>query len=294
MAGLGVLLLVGVVLTVRWNGARYLPAGPPADDSLRLVATRYARGVAIALVGGFWAGALVTGPSVRLIMRLLAVTAGDSAQGRLTEAEEVVGQVDLDGTIGLYVFGGLLPALVSGLLYVLVRRWLPAGRWTGATFGVLHLLVAATRIDPLRPDNPDFDLVGPGWLSVTTFGLLAVVHGMTVVAIANRYSAALSPGADRRRLAVPLVVPAAFVVLTIMVPAGLLVGLGVALVVSRVGPVVDALRSHRVTVLGRVAVAGLALALLPGAVTDLRDVVMRDDAAASSAPDLGEWTRLSA
>ena len=37
----------------------------------------------------------------RLIMRLLAVTAGDDAQGRLTEADEVVGEIDLGGTVAL-------------------------------------------------------------------------------------------------------------------------------------------------------------------------------------------------
>ena len=56
-------------------------------------------GAAVGLTGGFWTGLLVTGPAVRLAMRLLAVTGGDDAQGRITEAEEVVGSVSLDGTI---------------------------------------------------------------------------------------------------------------------------------------------------------------------------------------------------
>ena len=172
-----------------WGGIAYRLWEPESDDrsdraetdntpaSVRITVLRYMRGVAVALVGGFWAGALVTGPAVRLIMRLLAVTAGDDAQGRITEADEVVGRIELDGTIGLYVFGGVLPGLLSGAIYVVIRRWLPAGRIGGVVFGSLHLVVAATRIDPLRPDNPDFDLVGPGWLSVTTFGLTCVVHG---------------------------------------------------------------------------------------------------------------------
>lgn len=58
-------------------------------------------------------------------MRLLAATAGDDAQGRITEADEVVGSINLDGTIGLYVFGGILPGLLSGAIYVVFRRWLP-------------------------------------------------------------------------------------------------------------------------------------------------------------------------
>ncbi len=125
MAVMGVLLLVGIALTLRWNGTAYEAWDREADGgpaSVKAAALRYLRGVAVALVGGFWAGALVTGPAVRLIMRLLAATAGDDAQGVITEAEEVVGEIDLGGTLGLYVFGGILPGLASGALYVVFRR----------------------------------------------------------------------------------------------------------------------------------------------------------------------------
>src|SRR6478609_5139483 len=134
MWAVGAVLLVGVTLTLWWGGSAYVPwplgadTGPEAASgaigrpSVRTVALRYVRGVAIALVGGFWAGALVTGPAIRLIMRLLAVTAGDAAQGRITEADEVVGKINLDGTLALFIFGGILPAMLSGAIYVLVRR----------------------------------------------------------------------------------------------------------------------------------------------------------------------------
>ena len=45
--------------------------------------------------------------------------------------------------------------------------------------------------DPLRPDNPDFDLVGPGWLSVVTFGAMALLTGTLTAPIAGRIGAAL-------------------------------------------------------------------------------------------------------
>ena len=69
MAVMGVVLVVGVVVTLRWGGVAYRPWDPGTGD-VRTVTLRYLRGVAVALVGGFWAGALVTGPAVRLIMRL--------------------------------------------------------------------------------------------------------------------------------------------------------------------------------------------------------------------------------
>ena len=270
MTVMGLLLVVGVVVTLRWGGIAYRPWDPEVGDgtdpaaavpavppSVRTTVLRYLRGVAIALVAGFWAGALVTGPAVRLIMRLLAVTAGDDAQGGITEADEVVGQINLDGTIGLYIFGGLLPGLLSGAIYVLVRRWLPAGMLGGVVFGALHLVIAATRIDPLRPENPDFDLVGPGWLSVTTFGLACVFHGMAVAAIANRYSTELPPVVASRaawiRALVPLGRPGPVRALPIFA-AALLVGLALTIGISRIVPAVRAARSRGALLAGRIAV----------------------------------------
>src|SRR4029450_5525351 len=59
------------------------------------------------------------------------------------------------------------------------------GRAAGLTYGALLLVVAGTRLDPLRPGNPDFDLVGPGWVSVAAFATLVVFHGVLVAALAG-------------------------------------------------------------------------------------------------------------
>jgi hypothetical protein len=284
MAVMGLLLVVGVVVTWRWGGVSYRPWDPGTGD-VRTVVRRYLRGVAVALVGGFWAGALVTGPAVRLIMRLLAVTAGDDAQGAITEADEVVGEIDLGGTIGLYIFSGLLPGIMSGAIYVLIRRWLPAGRLGGVVFGALHLVIAATRIDPLRPDNPDFDIIGPGWLSVTTFGLACLFHGTAVVAIVNRYSTEMPPQVSSQaawvRVLVPLGLPA-LIVLFPPVAVVLLVGLALAIGITRIVPAVRAGQSRGALVGGRIAVVVAALVFLPGTIVDLHDVIVRDDGSAQS------------
>jgi hypothetical protein len=296
----GCLLVIGITLTLWWARTGY-EAWEPEDGGdagatgevsatrplpMRVVAFGYLRGVAIALVGGFWAGALVTGPAIRLIMRLLAVTAGDAAQGRITEADEVVGKINLDGTLALFVFGGVLPAMLSGAIYVLVRRWLPAGLLAGVTFGALHLVFAATRIDPLRPGNPDFDLVGPTWVAAVTFALAALLHGMAVVAIANRYSHALPPHVTSRarwvRAALPLILPALLVALFFFALVPIAVGLAIALIGSQIGVVVRAVRSRAALVAGRVAITLVVVLVLPGTVTDLRDVIVRRDDAASS------------
>lgn len=300
MVILGALLVVGITLTIRWGAAPYRPWDPAPDGdetpSPRTAALRYLRGVAVGLVGGFWAGALVTGPAIRLIMRLLAATAGDGAQGAITEAEEVVGEISVDGTIGLYLFGGVLPGLLSGAIYVACRRWLPAGRLGGLAFGALHLVVAATRIDPLRPDNPDFDLVGPGWLALATFALATILHGMAVVAIANRFSGRFPaaataatastpsrvPTRERVRAALPLVLPALLLIPAVFLLIPLTIGLVVTVAASQVPPLVRALRSRAVVIGGRVILAMVGVALLPGAVLDLVDVVDRDTPAAAA------------
>jgi len=299
MWAVGAVLLVGVALTLRWGGSEYVPWPLSADTraearsgesgrlSVRPATLRYLRGVAIAMVGGLWAGVLVTGPGVRLIMRLLAVTAGDDAQGRLTEADEVVGNIDLGGTIALVFFGGVLTGLLSGAIYVIVRPWLPSGRVGGAVFGALHLVVAATVIDPLRPDNPDFDLVGPGWLAVATFSLACILHGMAVIAFANRYSHSLRP-ATRVSVGavVPLVLPALVVMLFFFSLVPVVLGLALTLVVSRSDRVTRIARSRGALIAGRVAIGVVAVALLPGTIDDLRAVTVRDETAAVPRPDV--------
>ncbi len=229
---LGIALVVGIVLTLWWGGARYRPWEPPPPDvperdriepdplhpTVENVARRYGRGVVVGVVGGFWAGALVTGPAMRLIMRLLAANARDDVQGRITEMDAVIGEINLDGTIGLVVFGGILPGLLSGVIYVAIRPWLPRGRLGGLAFGALHLVLAATRLDPLRPDNPDFNIVGPGWLSVLTFGAACLLHGMAVAALVNRYSQEFPPRAATREARLKTIVPA--------VPPGIVMTIG--------------------------------------------------------------------
>src|SRR5215207_6966226 len=162
----GALVLLGLVAAARWGGLEVQPAEPQDPERLTPagVARRYARAVTLGVVAGVGAGILVAGAGGRLAMRLLAATAGDDAQGRLTEADQIVGRISIGGTVGFIVFTALFLGAGSGILYMLVRRWLPGGRLGGLAFGALLLVIAGTRLEPLRADNPDFGIVGPGWL----------------------------------------------------------------------------------------------------------------------------------
>jgi hypothetical protein len=277
------LVLAGLVAVVRWGGLAVASpptpapaaAGPAEPPPVGLVVRRYLWYVAVATASGAAAGIVAAGAGGRLVMRLLAVTAGAEAQGRITEAEEIVGRITVDGTIGFVVFTGLFLGLPAAAGYLLVRRWLPAGRAAGLAYGALLLVVAGTRLEPLRRGNPDFDLVGPGWVSVVAFSALAVFQGTLVVALAGRLSRAVPlPAAQPRAVAVY----APLLLLALPGPgvAGVLLVVGVAVVlVSRIPAMVAAWHSRSVVTIGRVALAVVALVALPGFASSLVDILGR-------------------
>src|SRR5215216_4242985 len=278
------LVLAGLIAVVRWGGLAVEPPPTPTPAApgstvpppASLVVRRYLWYLAVALLSGAAAGILAAGAGGRLVMRLLAVTAGADAQGQVTEAQEIVGRITVDGTIGFVVFTGLFFGPVSGAAYLLLCRWLPAGRAGGLAFGALLLVVAGTRLEPLRPSNPDFDLVGPGWVSVAAFTVLVVFHGMLVAALAGRLSRAVPllaarPGAIavHAPLLLLLVLPGPSVALVLII-----VGVVVVLV-SRIPSVVAAWHDRRLLVLGRVTLALITLVALPGFTMAVVDILVR-------------------
>ena len=81
----GLLLLVGMVSVVVWGDGTVRE--PQLDDgegrgSAALAARRYIWYLTVAVVSGVGAGLLAAGAGGRLVMRLLAATAGDAAQGQ--------------------------------------------------------------------------------------------------------------------------------------------------------------------------------------------------------------------
>jgi hypothetical protein len=276
------LVLAGLVAAVRWGGLTVQPppsapdpAAPTDQPSMGLVVRCYLWYLTVAVVSGVGAGILAAGAGGRLVMRLLAVTAGPDAQGRITEADEIVGRVSVDGTLGFVVFTGLFVGLAAGTLYLLLHRWLPAGRAGGVAYGVLLLVLAGTRIDPLRAGNPDFDLVGPGWLAVVAFTALVVFHGMLIAALAGRLSRAVPLLAAQPR-AVAVHAPLLLFVLPGPSVALVLIGVGVAIVlVTRSPSIVRAWRSRSVVAVGRVTLAVAALVALPGSASTIVDILGR-------------------
>ena len=272
------LVLLGLVAVLRWGGLAFqAPSGgdPAGHPPVGLVVRSYIWYVTVALVSGLGAGILAAGAGGRLVMRLLAVTSGPNAQGRITEAEQVVGRITADGTLGFVVFNGIPIGLLSAVLYLLLRRWLPAGRLGGFTLGALLLLVAGTRIDPLRANNADFSIVGPAWLAVAAFVALGLLHGMVVAALAGRYSRALPLLTRQARVLAaysPLLLFVLLFPLLAAIPVIVLMGM-VAVLVSQIPPLLAAWRDRRVAAAGRVALVAAGLVALPGFTSALADIL---------------------
>jgi hypothetical protein len=183
-----------VAAWIAWRGrrlpvyvARELPTTPGASalDALRTLAAMTGAGVV--------AGALVAGLGGRLFMRLMAATSGDAAQGRLTEAEELVGDITFDGTVGFVIFIGIFFPAAFSLLYLGLRHFLPSPVLVGGLiFGVL-LLGTIGIADPMSTENVDFDILEPLWLAVVGITVLALLFGVTFAALATRFDAAIQP-----------------------------------------------------------------------------------------------------
>jgi hypothetical protein len=244
LVGICTAALLGAV-AISWRGRR-LPtiATRPTPTSASTAAFDALRTLACVLTAGFIAGMLVVGFGGRLVMRVLAATSGATAQGRTTDAGEQVGEISLGGTLGFFIFAGILVPLVSSLAFIPLRRILPRPAWiAGGLFGLL-LLASVGVSDPLSPENVDFAILSPTWLAVTLVCLTAVLYGTTFGALVARIDATLVPlnrfrsEAPRRRKIANLSLVWLLVALPLAAPAGVYVA-GRAISHGRLDPAVN-------------------------------------------------------
>ena len=191
------LVAAGLVLVIRDAGAPAAPRGPRSPQ--RPLHLRVARFAAVMAAAGLGAGLLAAGAGGRLAMRALALTS--DMDGTFTEGGAVIGDITLDGTVELLFFAGTAAGVVSAVAYALLFPLLPRGRAGGLALGTFLLVLAGSRLEPLRDDNIDFALLGPDWLSVLLFVAVGLFHGLVVVALANRLSPEFPLRAPQRAIA---------------------------------------------------------------------------------------------
>ncbi len=144
--------------------------------------------LAIGMIAGFAAG-FASGLWVRIAMRISGSLTSDRNRGLLTEADAVVGQLTVAGTLSIAMFAATL-GIVGGLMYLAARRWLPRRATLRAiSFGVL--LFAVFGFFVMDENNPDYQLFGPTLLSVGTFSLTYVVFGILVSVFVERLDSRL-------------------------------------------------------------------------------------------------------
>ena len=275
MAACGLVLLSGIALAVRWRSYYFaLPdwenrdarvVGQPGLQLCWLLTVGVLTGLAV--------GGLVIGPGGRLAMRLLAATSPE-AEGLHTEAGFTIGHISTLGTIGFIVAVGIAFGVVVGPTFVFASFALPRGIGGGVLYGTALLVVFGSHIEPLRPGNEDFEVVGPSWLAVAAFSILAVLTGAVSAPVAGRIAAGLR--GPRPVWAWWLVPVGLFTFLAfVQVPAALVaLGLGslAFLVATTNTPLRERLVGRGRSVL-RVALAGVVLIAIPGFVAALDDIL---------------------
>ena len=135
------------------------------------------RGIALSGLAGAIAGVLVLGVGGRLVMfvsRLLH----PEAMGRMTEGGNRIGEFTLEGTIALLVFVGLGFGLLGGVIWVLVREWIPR---KASIVGAGAVGIGGTFV--IDGDNIDFFILEGPFLDVILLLGLVFLFGVTVFRI---------------------------------------------------------------------------------------------------------------
>ena len=225
-----VLFALGVILALVWGRLDLrepdpLPPAATRGQAVREALRRYLWWVNVTTIAALLSGALVGTGGGRLVMRIIALAAPASAQGQITEAREVVGRATLTGLLPLFVFGGLAAGFLGAWVYALARRWFPSGWWAGPLLGLFLLVVFGTVLDPLRPGNSDFRILGQNWLAVVLYSALAIVHGLLVVAV-TRWASHRVPEVSARSL--PAYLP--LLVVVVIFPLGAVLAVGAVVV----------------------------------------------------------------
>ncbi len=281
-AACGAALLAAVAAVVRWGGLEPVPRSlvrPSADRSDGEVVQTLVRSLSIAFAAGGAAGVLTAGAGGRLMMRIMAATSSDRAQGLTTEAEETVGEITLGGTIGFLVFVGVASGLIGGLTYLALRRWLPgrSARVTGLVLGLLALAIAPAT-DAINRENSDFRVLDPDPLALVLILAIFLLGGMTVASVVERADRSWpEPGPPVTITKVAAYAPLLLVIPAFVVLVAFLVVVGLTLLLRRVDVLARAWAGGGVDRAGRVLVVLAVIGAVALAGAHAADILSGDD-----------------
>jgi hypothetical protein len=131
------------------------------DGSLGVRLAGLVRSVALGGLAGAIAGVVVLGVGGRFVMFLSRLLHPEALR-RTTDSGARIGEFTVGGTIELLIFGGFASGLLAGVIWVLVREWIPnnpvpVGVGTVAIGG--SFLIHGENIDFFILQDPLFDIV---------------------------------------------------------------------------------------------------------------------------------------
>ena len=170
------------------------------------------------LLSGVIAGAIAGGLGSRLAMFVIRLM-NSSFNGQITHPNAEVGVITLDGTMALVV-EGMFTGVPGGLLYLMVRRWVPGrGATKGLAFGFILLVLAG---GAQMTGNYEYVRYVQPAVSVTLFAVLFPLYGLIVSPLTEWLGAGTTSPPPNR-----LVRRAGYVVLGALMVQGLGQDLGV-------------------------------------------------------------------
>jgi hypothetical protein len=230
--------------------------------------TAAVRPVSAAAVAGSLTGAVVGGVGGRLAMFVLRLTSDPALRGLKTDDGFTIGTFS-GATLFLVIVTTVL-GIIGGLVYLVVRGWLPE-RGRPYLFGALTGIVGGATV--IRPGGIDFTLLEPLGLAVAMFVVLPAAYGVATSLLAERFLADDSAFGRSRAWIAGLV---------LLLPLGFfgVVGLAVlalilaAVLLGRAAPAIASLwNSPPVAWIGRVGLVAIAIAWSTQLVRDAVEIL---------------------
>jgi hypothetical protein len=199
-------------------------------------------------------------------MLVLRLTSDDSVRGVKSDDGFVIGRFSSETTF-LVVLAALLGA-IGGLVYLLVREWLPRN-WRAVAFGLLCATVIGSSI--ISPDGVDFTALSPRWLAVAMFVLIPAAYGVVASVLVERALRVQRTRRDASRWLA--ILPLGLLLLSGPFALAGVVVFAAVLYANRSGRFAELWRSVGVTWVGRGAVSIVFLASGAALVQDVGEIL---------------------